>query len=304
LKTSTVAVTAILCLSALFLACGKKDIENPVVTLANLHDLDTISPGVMTVKAVATDDKEVRYVQFHIDGALFIADSEGVADTFKFTWDTSADTLGAWHTVTARAFDTRDSSTDAGARINVRTTVVPRSTIAGPPYDGGFTFARRFLPDSTKGMLFGRNTTAAVGVFTSPETLVCRGLYRFDISTWTAGDVRLHLSCRDVTGSPGPVDVYCVPDFDTIPTPGGWADVGYWIALKDSGELATTVPAFTAGWMSATVPAATVARWKSAANGLALCVCAHDEAMLPSHYYNLETYETTPSGMNKPFLSW
>lgn len=304
MRKPAIAVTVILCLFALFLACGKEDVDNPVVTLANLHDLDTISPGVMTVKAVATDDKEVRYVEFYLDTALLAADSEGVADTFDFTWDTSTDTLGAWYTVRAWAHDTRDSVTGTYARVCVRSTVVPRATIADAPYDGAFSFARRFLPDSTKGMIFGRNTTAAVGVFVSPETLVSRGLYRFDISTWTAGDIRLHLSCRGVTGTPGQVDVYCVPDFDTIPTPGGWANVGYWIALKDSGELAATVPAFTSGWMAATIPAAMVARWKSATNGLAFCVSAHDEAMLPSHYYNFETYETTSPGMNKPFLSW
>ena len=304
MRKPAIAATVILGLLVLFLACGKKDVELPVVALTNLHDLDTIAPVVMTVKAVATDDKEVRYVQFYVDGVAARADSEGVADTFDFTWDTSSDTLGAWHTVSARAFDTRDSFADANVRICVRSTVIPRSIIADLPYDGAFSFARRFLPDSTKGFIYGRNTTAEAGVSVVPETLVSRGLYRFDISTWTTGDVRLHLSCRSVTGTPGPLDVYCVPDFDTIPTPGGWANVGYWIALKDSGELAVTVPAFTTGWMAATIPAATVARWKSATNGLALCICVHDETMLPSHHYDFETYETTPSGLNKPFLSW
>ncbi len=176
--------------------------------------------------------------------------------------------------------------------------------IADLPYDGALAFERSLWPDSGRGFLYGRNTDAIAGVYNVPDTLIARALYRFDVSTWTAGDVKLHVNCRNVAGTPGQLDVYCVPDFDTIPTFSGRAEVSYWVALKDSGELATTVPAFTAGWVAATIPAATVARWKSAANGLAFCLCAHDETVMPSHYYSFNTYETTPPGVLKPFLSW
>jgi hypothetical protein len=300
----TVALTTVLCLAALFLACGKKDVENPVITLVNLSQYDSIAPGVLTVKSVATDDKEVTHVRFEIDDSVVADDSAGVADTFQFDWNTSGDTLGAIHDVAAYAFDTRDSSAGARVTIIIVATTIPRTEIAAAPYDGTVSFIRHLWPDSARGFLYGRGTNAAAGTMMN-DTLVSRALYRFDISTWTSGDVKLHVFCEKVYGTPGQLALYCVPDFDTIPTPSGWSDVRYWAALKDSGELAGTSPAIDSGWVAITIPAAAVARWRSATNGLALCLCASDEATLPTNnYYMFDTFDTTPPGLLKPFLSW
>jgi hypothetical protein len=304
MRPLALATTAVLCLAKFFLACGKKDLDNPVIALTNLQNYDSLAPGVMAVKAVATDDKEVTHVQFRVDGVLAADDSAGTADTFQFSWDTSGDTLGAVHTIYAYAFDTRDSSTSAGATVIIVATTVPRSQIADAPFDGTFCFIRSLWPDTARGFLYGRNTNASAGTMLN-DTLIARALFRFDISTRTSGDIRLHVFCEKVQGTPGPLDVYCVPDFDTIPTPTGWSDVRYWVTLKDSGELAATVTAVDSGWVAITIPEAAVARWRSATNGLALCLCAHDEATLPTNnYYDFDTYDSTPSGVLKPFLSW
>jgi len=304
MKRLAVVVATIACLSTLFLACGKKDMDNPVIAFANVSNLDSIAPGVLTVKAVATDDKEVTHVEFWVDDSLVADDSSGVADTFQFDWDTSIDTLGAIHDIAACAFDTRDSSARTAATLIVVATTVPRTQIAAAPLDGTVSFIRHLWPDSARGFLYGRGTSAIAGTLMN-DTLVSRALYRFDISTWTSGDVKLHVFCSKIQGTPGQLDVFCIPDYDTIPTPTGWTDVRYWAALKDSGELAATSPAFDTGWVAVTIPAAAVTRWRTATNGLALCLSAHDEATLPTNnYYDVDTYDSTDPGRLKPFLSW
>jgi hypothetical protein len=298
-------LTGLGALLGLFIACAPKvhDIENPHVTLVTPHDLDSITPGNVPVKAVATDDVKVTHVVFEVNGTPFADDSQAVADTFDAVWNAAAETLGGVYRIDAVAYDTRDSAAGAFARVIVQSSIVPKTEITFDPDDGTMAASRRIEPDSAVGFIYGRGTNAAVGVYRAGDTLASRALYRFDISNWTSGDIRLHLNCREITGVPGPIDVYAVNDFDSIPTPGQRARFdGLWY-LKNTGTVADTItPALD--WFAARIPAALVQQYRSAGGYLALMLVAHNEATMVDAYYHIDTYSSTIPGLHRPYLTW
>ncbi|MEO0107648.1 MAG: Ig-like domain-containing protein [candidate division WOR-3 bacterium] len=304
MRNYIVGVAALLVLLGLGSLCGPKDLEKPVVTMVTPCDLDTLAPGSIPIKAVATDDIRVTRVDFQVNGNLIASDSSGPADTFATVWNAAAETLGGVFTITAIAYDTRDSAASAWARVIIRATATPKVEIAGAADDGTYSVNRQLLPDSACGFIYGRNTTAAVGVYRVPDTMASRALYRFDVSSWTSGDIELHLRCREIQGaSPGQVDLYVVPDFDTVPTVQAKTRLDSYWNLTAHGALADTLTPDT-GWFALRVPANLAQQYRSATGYLGLLIRAHEEMALVDCHYVLDTYETTSPGMRRPYLTW
>jgi hypothetical protein len=82
------------------------DTEPPVVTITNPTAGATVS-GTVSFDADATDNVEVDYVEFYIDGVIKSTD---YSSPYSYSWDTTAETDGD-HTLKAIAVDT-SSNTD------------------------------------------------------------------------------------------------------------------------------------------------------------------------------------------------
>lgn len=102
----------------LIAGCPEKDTTNPTVDIKEPANNATITAGNITIKAVATDDKEMDRVEFWIDGTKKGEDNSATADTFSYTWDASSVASGT-HAIVAKAFDKSDNSAQDSISITI-----------------------------------------------------------------------------------------------------------------------------------------------------------------------------------------
>jgi hypothetical protein len=86
---------------ALIAAAKLEDDDPPAVIITFPPNGDTVR-GTITIRADASDDKGIKYVEFYIDKTKMHTDS---TSPYKFTWDTTAYPNDS-HTIKAVAYDT------------------------------------------------------------------------------------------------------------------------------------------------------------------------------------------------------
>ncbi len=114
--------------AAFFAACDQADTTRPVVTIVAPTAGDTLSPALITVKAVATDDKAVTRVEFYVGNRLLGEDSTATADTFTTEWNATTDTTGGGRLLKATAFDAAGNFTEGIITVYLRRPP-PRDTV-------------------------------------------------------------------------------------------------------------------------------------------------------------------------------
>ena len=100
---------------ALFLGCQRA----PTVVITVQGDGDTLAQGNIEVKAHATRNLAISRVDFYVDNSLKATDNEGNADTFRYAWDATSESLE--HTLKATAFDATGDSVEQTLSVYVRT---------------------------------------------------------------------------------------------------------------------------------------------------------------------------------------
>lgn len=104
----------------MLVGCPGSDTEAPTVEIKSPSG--TVNRGDIVIKAVATDNKAVTKVEFHVAGALKGTDNVGGAgDTFRYTWsDTAAQVPGQSYALSAKAYDAAENSaTSATVTITI-----------------------------------------------------------------------------------------------------------------------------------------------------------------------------------------
>jgi hypothetical protein len=121
----TVAIVGL----ALAVACDQADTAKPECAVVAPAAGDSLDPGSITIKAVATDDKEMKLVEFYVGNRKIGEDEAASADTFEAVWDATNDTTGGARVLKAIAFDAADNFTEALATVYMRLPPEP------PPQD-------------------------------------------------------------------------------------------------------------------------------------------------------------------------
>ncbi|MFO7650106.1 MAG: Ig-like domain-containing protein [bacterium] len=114
---------------AVGIACDQADTTKPTCAVVEPAAGDSLEPGSITIKAVATDDKEMKLVEFYVGNRKVGEDATAAADTFEAIWDAGADTTGGTRLLKAIAFDAADNFTEATASVVLRRPPEP------PPQD-------------------------------------------------------------------------------------------------------------------------------------------------------------------------
>ncbi len=114
---------------AMLAACDQPDTTKPAVAVVEPAAGDSLAPGLITVKAVATDDKAVTRVEFAVGNRQLGADSAAAADTFSAVWDARTDTLGGARLLKATAYDEAGNFAEAIATVYLRRPP-PRDTVS------------------------------------------------------------------------------------------------------------------------------------------------------------------------------
>lgn len=115
---------------ALFLGCQRA----PTVVITVQGDGDTLAQGNIEVKAHATRNLAISRVDFYVDNSLKATDNEGNADTFRYAWDATSESLE--HTLKATAFDATGDSVEQTLSVYVRTGYPKRVRATIPTTDG------------------------------------------------------------------------------------------------------------------------------------------------------------------------
>ncbi|MCX6844726.1 MAG: Ig-like domain-containing protein [candidate division WOR-3 bacterium] len=132
---SSKALTAagIACL-VLFLGCQRVDKTAPTVDIITPSDGDTLAQDSIGIEVNATDNWTMSRVEFYVDDHLKDTDSTGDADTYRYTWDASNESLA--HTVMAKAYDTTGNSAEHTITVHVRPDRTAPTTAIIMPNDG------------------------------------------------------------------------------------------------------------------------------------------------------------------------
>jgi hypothetical protein len=100
-------------LGLVFLSCGGDDTEEPsdttapLVTITQPADGASVAAGNVTIQAQATDNEDVDFVEFYVDGTKIGTDNTAAAgDTYSYVWDASGLAASSAHTIRVRAVDT------------------------------------------------------------------------------------------------------------------------------------------------------------------------------------------------------
>lgn len=105
----TLAVIALV----LVVGCDQADTTKPACAVVQPAAGDSLDPGSITIKAVATDETEMKLVEFYVGNRKIGEDATATADTFEAVWDATADTTGGARILKAIAFDATDNFTEA-----------------------------------------------------------------------------------------------------------------------------------------------------------------------------------------------
>jgi hypothetical protein len=117
-KTSMVLAAVVVAGLAIFLGCDTADTTAPTVVITMPSEGDTLTQGNVAITVHATDNKAMSRVEFYVDNALKGADSTGDADTFRYTWDATSESLG--HTIKTKAFDAAENMAEQTITVYVR----------------------------------------------------------------------------------------------------------------------------------------------------------------------------------------
>ncbi len=134
-------LTLVVVALAVVVACDQADTTKPACTVVVPAAGDTLDPGSITIKVIATDDKEMKLVEFYVGNRRIGEDATAAADTFEAIWDASADTTGGTRLLKAVAFDAADNFVEATAGVVMRLPPEP------PPQDTVNPFVRLLSPD-------------------------------------------------------------------------------------------------------------------------------------------------------------
>ncbi len=194
-KTSTVLAVVVIAGLAMFLGCDTADTTAPTVVITMPSEGDTLTQGNVAITVHATDNKAVSRVEFYVDNAMKGADSAADADTFRYTWDASSESLG--HTIKAKAYDAAENMAEQTITVYVRRTTV--GTIhdhdiaadetwypSGNPHyvTQGIAVANgarltimpgclvKFYTGTDVGLLIGNTTTAELIAVGKPDSLI------------------------------------------------------------------------------------------------------------------------------------
>jgi YVTN family beta-propeller protein len=132
---SNKALTAagIACL-ALFLGCRRVDKTAPTVNIITPSDGDTLAQESIGIEVNATDNWAMSRVEFYVDSTLRGTDSTGDADTYRYTWDATNESLA--HTVMAKAYDTTGNSAEQTITVHVLPDRTAPTAVIIMPGDG------------------------------------------------------------------------------------------------------------------------------------------------------------------------
>ena len=117
-----VLVGAFALLAFLAAGCDKTelpDVVPPVISWVSPHDGDTVPPGVYTLTAVATDDREMDFVVFFVGTEMLGLVSTAQADTYRVAVECFSDT-GQVYELQAYAYDKVPNGTCATVTVYVR----------------------------------------------------------------------------------------------------------------------------------------------------------------------------------------
>jgi len=109
------AALAAMAVVLVMVGCVTEDTEDPVVSIKSPANGATLAPGNITIKAYATDNKEVTKVEFYAGTTLIGTDESGNSDTFDVSWTATAGS----YTLKATAFDAADNSADATVNVTI-----------------------------------------------------------------------------------------------------------------------------------------------------------------------------------------
>jgi len=104
-----------------FLACDEPppDPEPPAINFVYPADGDTLDPGVYVLRAVATDNQELRWVDFWVGTEMLGIVRTSRADTFSIGWDCLHDTAETYE-LRANALDMAYNYAFSNNRVYVR----------------------------------------------------------------------------------------------------------------------------------------------------------------------------------------
>jgi hypothetical protein len=119
---ATIAVAAMLVAGIGCEEQAEVDTTNPVVTIATPADGATLAAGIITIKAVATDDKGVKRVVFFNGRDSLGTSTTATADTFKFDWNATTEPDSSSHDLYATAFDEAGNSAQAAVTVTISAT--------------------------------------------------------------------------------------------------------------------------------------------------------------------------------------
>lgn len=164
------------------------------------------------------------------------------------------------------------------------------------------------------GYIWGGGSGALVGTSTGGNhSTISRALFRFNLENWTKGDITLHIFCSILSGSPGSIEVYIIPDFDSLPeeavgdpeNPDDPGDVSAIWNLIDDGEKISEDTLSEGAWLEVVIPEEKVNAYKTAGGYIAFMIKISDETIGDDNYYGLATYEyATEYDEGMPYISW
>jgi hypothetical protein len=98
---------------------SQPDTVPPVISWVYPHDGDTIDPGMYTLAARATDDREMDFVVFFAGAEMLGMVTTPEADTYRVAVECSSDTARVY-VLRAFAYDKADNGTPASIIVYVR----------------------------------------------------------------------------------------------------------------------------------------------------------------------------------------
>lgn len=181
----------------------------------------------------------------------------------------------------------------------------PKVEVARRRDDGVVSANSALLPDSAIGFSYGWSAAGGVGVSTvAGDTFWYRSLYRFKAVNWDSGDVSFFLVCRLRRGSPGPVRLYIVPDFDSIPDYPARSDVSpLFLRAEGLDPVATATPP-DGEWFRFIVPDSAFRAGRNASGWIAFLVAIDEAGVAPGNFYELSSFEATYADDWRPYLYW
>ena len=203
-----------------------QDTTPPSADIVSPASGDWVRRGLVTFKAVATDDQIVTKVEFAIDGAWKGTDSVAEGDTYSYAWtDTVAQVPNQSHTIVATAFDAGGNRALDNVSITVK--------------DVGVKWLWQDPVEQ------GAMTTSAIVASDGEDEVVMSDCW----GDWKFYTIRVH----DGMSKSSATTMW--PEYDLSGHPALCAATGHVIASSDEGELyALTLPDLSRAWRWPDVP--------------------------------------------------